>query len=214
MKEYPFEYTKQGIALLLFLLSFVIIGLVAIVLSKLFPNFRLIDIILSIIFGTVFFLLNKYRIKKTGEAELSENGVIFELTEKINIKFNDLKYYYVYDGKNGMVFTFGFSNGTKLKIEANNNFCNVEPLKILLTDLQTVIEKYKTQNQVNIIHLKSILARKNAIYVLSFITAFVILGFIFTRMPLMIISIAFTFPIILNWIQYFTLKRDNKLVDF
>lgn len=214
MKEYPFEYTKQGIAYLLFLLLFVIIGLVAVVLGKLFPNFLLADILLSIIVGVLFFLLNKHRIKKTGKADLSETGVVFELSDNINIKFSDLKYYYIYDGKNGIVFTLGFLDGTKFKIGANNNFCNVEPLKSLLIDIQEEIEKYKTQNQVNIIHLKSILARKNAVYVLSFITVLIILGFIFTKMPVMIVSIAFTLPILINWIQYFRLKNDNQLVDF
>lgn len=214
MKEYPFEYTKQGIAYLLFLLLFVIIGLVAVVLGKLFPNFLLADILLSIIVGVLFFLLNKHRIKKTGKADLSETGVVFELSDNINIKFSDLKYYYIYDGKNGIVFTLGLLDGTKFKIGANNNFCNVEPLKSLLIDIQEEIEKYKTQNQVNIIHLKSILARKNAVYVLSFITVLIILGFIFTKMPVMIVSIAFTLPILINWIQYFRLKNDNQLVDF
>ncbi|MGN6639622.1 MAG: hypothetical protein ACTHJ8_11980 [Mucilaginibacter sp.] len=214
MKEYPFEYTKQGTAYLLFLLSFGLIGLGAIILSNLFKKFLVVDIIASIVLGFVFFLFNKYRIKKTGKAELSENVVILQLSEVTHIAFSELKYYYIYDGKNGIVFTLGFLNGSKVKIGANNNFCDNEPLKIFLTDLQAAIDKYNIQNQANVIHLQSILARKNSVYVLIFITILIILGFVFTKMPVMSISIGFTLPIMINWIQYFQLKRNNKIVNF
>ncbi|GAC1311460.1 MAG: hypothetical protein NVSMB24_31040 [Mucilaginibacter sp.] len=214
MKEYHFEYTKQGIAYMLLLLSFAIIVLGIIALSHVLTNRLLLDILLSIAFAIAFFLFNKHRIKKIGGAELSETSMVLNLSEGINIAFNELKYFYIYDGKNGIVFTLGFLDGTKLKIGANNNFCDIEPFRILLTDFQTSIERYKAQHQVKIIHLESILARKNTIYVLIFITILLTLGFIFTTMPVMIIPIGFTLPMLFNWIQYFQLKQNNKLVDF
>jgi hypothetical protein len=214
MKEYIFEYTKQRIAYLLFLLLFGIIALAAFILSSLFKNFLLLDIISSIILGVLFFLLNKKRIKRNGKAELTENEVVFELSDVKRVVFNQLKYYYIYDGKNGIIFTLGLLDGTKLKIGANNNFCNDELLKTFLTDLKSAIDTYNVQNQANIIHLESVLARKNSIYILTPITVLIILGFIFTKMPVMIISISFTLPIIINWIQYFKLKNNKKLVDF
>src|SRR4051812_48151715 len=131
MKEYPFEYTKQGIAYLLFFLSFGIIALSIAVLGNLLKNLLLLNILLSIAFAIMFFLFNKYRIKRIGKAELSETEVILHLSEVKQIAFSELKYYYIYDGKNGLVFTLGFLDGAKLKIGANNNFCNIEPFKAL-----------------------------------------------------------------------------------
>jgi hypothetical protein len=214
MKEYAIQYTKQGIAYLLFFLSFVIMTLSIAVLHIFFKDFTVLVIILSIVFAVAFFLINKHYIKRTGKAELLENEVILYLSESTQISFSKLKYYYIYNGKNGIVFTLGFLDGGKLKIGANNNFCDIEPLKNFLADLRSAIEKYKVQNEVNIIHLESILARKNAVYVLILVTMLVILGFILTKMPVMIISIGFTLPIIFNWINYFQLKQANKLVDF
>ncbi|MDB5157639.1 MAG: hypothetical protein JWR50_2346 [Mucilaginibacter sp.] len=214
MKEYDFEYTIQGIAYLLLLSSFIILALTTYILHILFPNILLVDIFISIAIGVAFFLFNKHRIKRNGIAKLSDTGIILELSETEDFAFNDLKYYYIYNGKNGIVFTLGFLDGTKLKMGANNNFCNVQPFSALLTDLQSTIENYKVQNAKDIVHLESILARKNSIYMLSFITILVILSFIFTKMPVMIISIAFTMPILFNWIQYLKLKQNNKLVDF
>lgn len=214
MKEYAFEYTKQGTAYLLFLLSFGIIALGAFILSHLLMRFLIIDIIVSIILGTVFFLFTKHYIKKTGKAEISENGIVLQLSEATHIAFKDIKYYYIYNGKNGLTFTLGFLNGTKFKIVANNNFCDDESFNSFLIALQTSIEKYNVQNQANIIHLQSILARKNSVYVLMFITILIIFGFAFTKMPVMTIPIGFTLPIIISWIQYFQLKRNNKIVNF
>lgn len=214
MKEYEFEYTIQAIAYLLFLSSFTILALATYILHILLPSILLADIFISIAIGVAFFLLNKHRIKRNGTAKLAETSIILELSDTKDIAFSDLKYYYVYNGKNGIVFTLGFLDGTKLKMGANNNFCNVESLKNLLKDLQLAIDNYKVQNQVNIIHLESILARKNTVYILSIITVIIVGGFIFTRMPVTIIFIGFTLPIIFNWIQYFQLKRNNKLVDF
>ncbi|MFD2143926.1 hypothetical protein [Mucilaginibacter antarcticus] len=132
----------------------------------------------------------------------------------VHVAFNKLKYYYIYNGKNGIVFTLGFLDGTKRKFAVNNNFCNIEPLEILLAQFRSAIDEYNVQKQVNIIHLESILARKNAAYVLIVVTILIILGFVLTSMPVIIIPIAFTLPILFNWFHYFQLKRNNKLVDF
>jgi hypothetical protein len=214
MKEYDFEYTKQGIAYLLFLLSFGVVALCMVTLNTILKQYIWLDVIFSIIVGTAFFLFNKNRIKRNGKAKLSSTGLYLELSEATHIAFSDLKYYYIYNGKNGIVFTLGFLDGRKLKITANNNFCNIEPIETLLTDIQAAVEEYEVQSHLPIIHLESILARKKTPYILSVITFLIILGFIFTKMPVMIIPIAFTLPIIANWIQYFRLKSNNKLVDF
>lgn len=215
MKEYDFEYTKQGIAYALFTASFVIIAVSAMALSRLFTNnYILLDLIFSIALGIVFFLLNKHLIKKTGKAYLSDKEVILELSDKESFRFDSLKYYYAYDGKNGIVFTLGLLDGRKFKIGANNNFCDIEPLKSFLADFELAINSYNIENHGGVIHLNSILERKNAVYVLLFLTILVIAGYVFMRMPLMCIPIGFTLPVMINWIQYFRLKAANKLVNF
>ncbi|MDO3644450.1 hypothetical protein [Mucilaginibacter sp. L3T2-6] len=214
MKEYNFEYTKQGIAYALFFASFAIIAISSIALGRLMSNYVLLDIIFPIIIGVVFFLLNKQRIKKTGKASLSDKEAVIELSDTETLSFDTLKYYYSYNGKNGIVFTLGLSDGTKFKMSANNNFCDVKPLQLFLTDLESAIESYNTQSQAGIVHLTSILARKNAVYILLILTILIIAGYIYTKMPLMCIPIGFTLPVIINWIQYFQLRAANKLVDF
>ena len=214
MKDYDFEYTNQRLIYALFLGLFVIIAISAIILMRLFEKFLLLDTIFSIVLGVAFFLFNKHRIRKVGKARLSDNEVVLELQDIRQIDFDQLKYYYLYNGKNGIVFTLGLIDGTKFKMSVNNNFCDIEPFEAFLADFGQAVETYKNQNQADIIHLESMLARKNAIYVLLLLTALVIIGYIFTRMPLMCIPIGFTLPVMVNWIQYFRLKQANKIVNF
>lgn len=214
MKEYNFEYTKQGTAYALFFISFAIIIGVSLVLSKLISNYIFFDVIFSIVIGVVFFLITKQCIKKSGKARLTDSEVILELSDTKTLRFNSLKYYYVYNGKNGIVFTVGLSDGAKFKMSANDNFCDIEPLKSFLTDFESAIDSFNTQSETGIIHLTSILARKNAVYILLGLTILTIAGYIFTKMPLMCILIGFTLPVIIAWIKYFRLKAAHKLVDF
>ncbi|MEZ2337759.1 hypothetical protein AB6735_19080 [Mucilaginibacter sp. RCC_168] len=216
MKNYTFEYTRQGLAYLLFGLSFAIIVLGIFLFRILFKNSISPGIAVIVVIGlaVTFFFLNKYRIKRTGTATLSANDTTIELNQTIHISFSDLRYYYIYDGKNGIVFTLGFLDGTKFKIGANNNFCNVDLLKEFLSDFQSAVESYKVQNKINIVHLETIFARKQTLYVLSIITVLVILGFCFTRMPLMILPIGVSASVLVGWIQYFQQRSKGKLVDF
>jgi hypothetical protein len=216
MKEYTFEYTRKGFASLLFILSFIIIG-IEILFFKIFLSNILSPLwftVISIASAVAFFLLNKYRIKKTGVAKLNADGLTIELGDVTHIAFSNLKYYYIYDGKNGIVFTLGFSDATKFKIEANNNFCDTALLSPFLIDFQSAMQSYNQQNNANIIHLESIYARKQAVYILSALTALVIAGFCFTKMPVMILPIGLSVSVLVGWISYFQQKRKGKLVDF
>lgn len=216
MKDYTFEYTRQGFAYLLFGLSFAIIVFGLFLFRILFKGFVSPGIGVTVIIGLAitFFLLNKYRIKKTGTAKLSMNELTIELSQIINIPFSDLKYYYIHDGKNGIVFTLGFLDGKKFKIGANNNFCNDDLFKAFLSDFQTTIENYKDQNKVNIVRLETIFARRQTIYILSILTVLVIIGFCFTHMPLMILPIGVSVSVSVGWIRYFQQRSKDKLVDF
>ena len=216
MKEYTFEYTRQGLAYLLFGLSFAIIVFGLFLFRTLFKDIVSPGIAVIVLIGLAiaFFLLNKYRIKRTGIAKLSVNDVTFELNQIIHIPFSDLRYYYIYDGKNGIVFTLGFLDGKKIKIGANNNFCNGDLLKAFLFDFQSAIETNKAQNKINIVHLETIFARKQTLYILSIITVLVIIGFCFTQMPLMILPIGVSVSVSVGWIRYFQQRSKDKLVDF
>lgn len=216
MKNYTFEYTKQGFAYLLFGLSFAIIVLGIFFFRILFKNSISLPIAVIGLIGLAitFFFLNKYRIKRIGTAKLSMNDLTIELDQTIHISFSDLKYYYIYDGKNGIVFTLGFLDSTKFKIGANNNFCNVDLLKDLLSDFQSAIESYKVQNKIDIVHLETIFARKQTLFILSIITVLVILGICFTHMPFMILPIGVSASVLVGWIKYFQQRNKDKLVDF
>ncbi|MDB5147615.1 MAG: hypothetical protein JWQ57_1635 [Mucilaginibacter sp.] len=212
MKEYIFEYTK-GVGVLL-LASFGTMGLSVLCLRYVLKDAPFVITGVSITCAVAFFLFNKFRIKRTGEAKLSETGFILELIQAKQIAFGDLRYYFNDGGKNGAVFTLGFLNGNKLKITANNNFCNDEMFSVFLADLILAIEKYNVDYNAHIIHLESVFARKKAVYVLILLTVLVIAGYCFTVMPVMIVPIAFTLPLIGGWLQYSLLRKRNKLVDF
>lgn len=216
MKEYTFEYTRQGFTYTLFGLSFAFLILGAILghrfLSDVVPAGVAVTLLLILSVG--FFILNKRKVKRIGVAKLSATNLLLELNELKNISFSDLKYYYIYNGKNGAVFTLGFINGTKLKMSANDNFCNVEPFKDFLKEFQLVVEKYKAENHSNIIHLESIYAKRQTPYILGVLTVLVIAGFCFTTMPVMILPIGVSAGLFTGWIQYFQLRSQGKLVDF
>lgn len=221
MKEYSFEYTKQGVAYLLFVLCFAIMGLEILLLKILLPSYLLKNlgqfyllVMPLIAIAVALFLLNKHRIKRTGIAKLSMSDLTMELNQLTHIAFADLKYYYTYDGKNGPAFTRGLINGTKFKIAANNNFCNDNLIRVFLTDFSSTIENYNAQNKANIIRLESVFARKRVPYILSVLTILIILGSCFTHMPVMILPISFSLSLLISWIRYFQLKSNNKLVDF
>lgn len=216
MKDYTFEYTRQSFAYLLFGLSFAIVVFGLFLFSILFKDIVSICIGVIVIIGLAiaFFLLNKYRIKRIGTAKLSMNELTIELNQLLHIPFSDLKYYYIYDGKNGIVFTLGFLDGKKIKIGANNSFCNNDLLKIFLSDFQSTIENYKAQNKADIVHLETIFARKQTFYILSSLTVLVIVGFCFTHMPLILLPIGVSASIFVGWIKYFQQRSKDKLVDF
>lgn len=216
MTEYTFEYTRQRDTYLLLLGSFSIIGIGSFLTAMFFsPNSRVLLIILFILIACsiLFFQMNKTKVKRTGIARLSDTYMELQLDEFKSIQFRSLRYYYIYYGKNGPVFTLGFLDKSKLKIGANNNFCNDKLLMTFLNDFLLTIEEYKKAYGVNVIHLESIFARKNTVYVLVVLTVALILGFCFTTMPLMILPIGMSLPLLINWIQYFKLKGENKLTD-
>ncbi|WP_158827198.1 hypothetical protein [Mucilaginibacter lacusdianchii] len=215
MREYSFEYTKQGADILLFLIFFVILGLGLWLLPLMFLNNQYSEVIpiLLITFCVLFFFLNKGRVKRSGLAQLSDSYVELKLDKLKRIPFSDLRYYSLEKGKNGAVFIFGFIDKTKFKIGANNNFCNDDKFEAFLMDLQSTIELYKQANEVNITHLKSVFARKNIVYILSALSVAVVAGFCFTNMPVMILPIVMVLPLIFGWIQYFQFRQNNELTD-
>lgn len=216
MKQYNFEYTRQGFAYLLFGISFAIVALGLAVFRIFLKNYLSPGLAVVIILGiaVTFFLMNRNNIKRLGSANLGLNDLTIELSQVTNISFANLKYYYIYDGKNGIVFTLGLRDGTKFKLGANNNFCNEDLLRTFLKDFQSNVENYNEQNKAGIVHLETIFAKKQSLYVLSILTILVILGFCFTRMPLMILPIGVSASVLVGWIRYFQQRSKNKLVDF
>jgi len=216
MKQYNFEYTRQGFAYLLLGISFAIIGLGLVLFPIFLKSYFSPGLAVIVIIGlaVAFFWVNKGKIKRLGSAKLSSDELIVELDKSTNISFTNVKYYYVYNGKNGIVFTLGFKDETKFKLGANNNFCNEDYLKVFLDAFQSTIENYNEQNKAGIIHLETIFAKKQSLYILSILTILVILGFCFTKMPLLILPIGVSASLLVGWIRYFQQRSKNKLVDF
>lgn len=216
MNQYNFEYTRQGFTYFLFGTSFAIIGLGIFFFRMFFKSYLSpgLAVIAIIGFAIGFFFINKHKIKRLSVAKLSLNDLTIEWNPPIHVSFAELKYYYIYISKNIVVFTLGLKDGTKFKLEANSNFCNEDLLKTFLADFQLNVKNYNEQNSAGIIHLETIFARKQTVYILSLLTICVILGFCFTKMPLMILPIALSVSLLAGWIRYFQQRNKNKLVDF
>jgi len=116
LKSYTFEYTRQGFTYLLFGVSVAILGLGLWLFRTLFGNTLPAGLVVVLIIGSsvAFFLLNKHRIRKTGTATISVDELTIALNQTVHVPFNGLKYYYIYFGKNGTVFTLGFLDGKKI----------------------------------------------------------------------------------------------------
>ncbi|MXV53349.1 hypothetical protein GS399_20510 [Pedobacter sp. HMF7647] len=78
-----------------------------------------------------------------GKAEIDNEKVTIDLTKR-NLQFylNDLKSYKKVNYKNGPVLYLK-SNTKKIRIEANNNFCDSTDFKIFMEDLVNLLDLNK-----------------------------------------------------------------------
>lgn len=123
MKKFDFEYTKliETIFFMIGICAFVCL-LIYLFIALKFSLFWLYFVAPISGIG-LFFLLRKIVIRN-GEAEISDEHVILKLSNRdYKLDFEDLIYYKKDNYKNGPVLYLK-NNALKLRLEANNNFCD------------------------------------------------------------------------------------------
>jgi hypothetical protein len=139
MKKYDFEYTKliETIFFMIGICAFVCL-LIYIFIALKFSLFWLYFVAPISGIG-LFFLLRKIVIQN-GEAEISDENVVLKLTNcDYTLDFKDLTFYKKTNYKNGPVL-FLKNNTIKLRIEANNNFCDSNDFENFASALIRTIE--------------------------------------------------------------------------
>jgi len=161
MQEYRFEYTKTG-----FLIAFAIGSLVlAIVIALLLPDLGLIfginlNAITGLSTGILIIYLTKNNYKKSAEALLGDEEVIFKFDGiENNVQFQNLQYYKIEYG-NGVSLDLKLQDQPLIRIVANSNFCNAQLLDVFCAKLEDKLLAYKVQTSGQLVRRPSIFEHK------------------------------------------------------
>jgi hypothetical protein len=163
MKEYRFLYTKNLEILITVLSSMMtfILAEVIFLYYKLNPFFA---VILSFGLAYILFQILKRKVVHTGHAQLDRTSVEFVLENGVKkINFSDLISFKLYNGKNGPVLYLKSKNDT-FKLFANNNFCEIDDLKVFCKDAIRTLEKYKIETNPSLVREGSIFAKRGILY--------------------------------------------------
>ena len=154
MKNYTFEYDDDKLKLKLFLISIFMFFSLLIGLSilNIFNFFFLILISLGISYFIFWF--NMKKIKKNGFAEIEIEKIIFSLNglEK-EIYFNEINYYLI-NFHNGSSLYLELKNGKNFGVISNTYFSNPIKFTKFCNDFETQFEKYKRENNIELIKKK------------------------------------------------------------
>lgn len=132
----------------------------------------------------------------------------FKTNSKI-INFADLTSFKAYYGKNGPLLYLK-NNIDNFKLSANNNFCKTDGFRVFCEDIIIQLDKYKTQNNSNLIHEGSIFTKKWMTYFLICGTLIYLLSFfIETKVLRIAVGISGGFYFLLMWTVY-VVERHAK----
>jgi len=109
-------------------------------------------------FAIPFFIfwLNRKKIKRYGSAVLNYHSIVFSLDRrKEYVEFASIRDYLV-QYYNGVSLRIRLNNGQKILIVANENFCNPDKLGSFCGLLETIFEKHKEEQKLQMIRKKSV----------------------------------------------------------
>ena len=208
MREYQFQYTKPTGTLLVLLICFAsfMIAMGVGIYFKMQKFFVLVIGIVTII--VVYKLLKKYTFDYC-VATINDTSVEFNFEGKLRtIDFDDLISFKVYYGNKATVLYL--KNTTdNFKLYANN-FCDRKNFNSFCEDIIIRLDKYKTNNNANIIQEGSVFATKGMLYFLSIATLIYLLAFLIeNKEASLYIGIGGGFYLLVMWFAYFN-KRELK----
>lgn len=164
---------------------------------------------ISIFTPLTIFFLNKKKIGRSGEVEV-KNGILhFNLdSKKQDIKIENIENYKI-EYNQGIVFRIKSKDGKKLKITANHNSSNPSNLEAFVEYFETIISNYNG-GHMSIPREKSSYEKKRIFYFLLFISVLFIGGIPYLLYVGRNISGAVYIglgTIMVAWYDYFKTKR-------
>ncbi len=166
-KQFKFSYTNQKL-----LINLVVICMPIFVIGMLGGLFSYFSFIIAFGIPILIYLLNKRKLTKIGEATIDEDSVIFKLDDETKtVVFNDFLWYKVLNYDGSTILKLVTKSKEKLKITANDNFCDAFAFERFCDELQNCLESYKGLHpDSSIIRKKTIYERKWTLPMLIFMT--------------------------------------------
>ena len=165
MTKYNFEYADISLMYRILFTSYAIfITLTLFLFYESFNTAAFISFLFFIIGPFIIVWMYRKKIKVNGTAYINENSLEFNLKNfNDTIQFTDIKSYMV-QIYNGVFLRLRLNNGKKIKINANDYFCNPEQFDIFCDDLEQVFVKFKITRE------KSFFEKKGTYYFLVIMT--------------------------------------------
>ena len=155
MKKYDFEFNDNKFAIRLFLLCLILFLTILFVVTITLKFNFIITISISLGIPILIFWLNQKRIPKKGFATMNDSKVVFNLNGiETKINFNEIKNYQI-QIYNGTILNVNLKSGKRIGIVSNSNFCNPKKFDIFCQEFENNIEKYKTENNIELTRKKS-----------------------------------------------------------
>jgi uncharacterized RDD family membrane protein YckC len=155
MKKYNFEFNDNKFAIRLFAFCLILFLTILFVVTITLKFNFIITISISLGIPILIFWLNRKRIPKNGFATMNDSEVVFNLNGiETKINFDEIKNYQI-QIYNGTVLNVKLKSGKRIGIVSNSNFCNPMKFDIFCKEFEKNIEKYKTENNIELIRKKS-----------------------------------------------------------
>ena len=215
MKKYNFKSVNQRKALILFISLFALFFALIFGMTNLKNIFNIyVTMIFSFGIPILIFFLSRKRIQENCIAELSEKNTEIEKEGKLHIlNFEEIKSYKIETYNNSTSLNIKLKSGEKFNLNTNSNFSETNSFEEFCSDLETAIESYKKQHNIEV-------ERKKAFFERSWIFPFlIIITLILTVFVIIIISkdkgfsislISALAPLLILWSGYFNAKNKRK----
>ena len=202
MKEYQFKYTKIKealVAISLCIATFLLSEFLGIYLGL--NTF----LVIAISFGLTYLLFQKLKGKVVSNcnAKLGETSLTLEFEDETRIiSFNDLTSFKAYYGKNEVVLYLK-NKIDNFKISVNNFYCKTDDFELFCKDTIIQLDKYKDNNNSNLIHEGSMFATKGMLYFLIAATSIYLIAFLIEAKTLRLaIGLGGGYYLLIMWITY------------
>ena len=212
MTKYDFEFNDNKFALRLFMICLITFIALLFITLQLNLNF-LILITISLGIPILIFWLNRKKNPKIGFAIIGDSEIELNLNgteEKFNL--NEIENYQIHI-YNGITLNIKLKSGKKIGIVSNSNFCNPMKFDTFCQELENKIEKYKAENNVELIRKKSFFEQAwlfPFLVILTSIAVILVLIALFKGIELKASIFMSMAPLLTLWGGYLSTKNRAK----